>query len=66
MSEAAVILLAIGMVMQNFIHKSERKDLYNRIMSRSFSEYQNSGEIQSAFGKTAHKKVMKNWREGSD
>lgn len=55
-----IIILVLVMV-QHF----ERKDLYNRIMSKNFIEYK--GEKRQSF-KSAHDRVLKKWRgkEGED
>ena len=51
---AVIVLLII-------VHYFERKDLYNRIMSRDFTEYKNKSEpikrIQSA-----HERTLQRWR----
>lgn len=52
------ILCAI-IVLQMILHKLERKDLYNRIMSKSYSEY--GGKSPHA-GKSAHKRILEEWR----
>ena len=46
-------------VLQSIIHHFERKDLYNRIMSKNFTEYK--GEKCHSV-KSAHDKVIKRWR----
>lgn len=47
---------------QAIIHYFERKDLYDRIMSKSLTEYKHSGEAP-ACPKSAHKQVLERWRE---
>lgn len=46
-------------ILQSTIHHFERKDLYNRIMSKNFTEYK--GEKCHSV-KSAHDKVIKRWR----
>ena len=53
------ILCAI-ITIQLIAHYFERKDLYNRIMSKNLSEYK--GETPVSY-QSAHKKVLKRWRE---
>lgn len=51
----AIIIIEL-IIFQHF----ERKDLYNRIMSRDLSEYK-GGKTKSPL--SAHEKVLKRWRE---
>ncbi len=46
-------------VLQSIIHHFERKDLYNRIMSKNLAEYK--GE-KCIFVKSAHDRVINRWR----
>lgn len=46
-------------VLQSVIHHLERKDLYNRIMSKNLAEYKGDRCI---FAKSAHDRVLKRWR----
>lgn len=48
-------------VIQQIIHHFERKDLYNRIMSKNLSEYK--GDSQNYHPLSAHKRVLSRWRE---
>jgi hypothetical protein len=54
----AYILCGI-IVIQSVMHRFERKDLYNRIMSRTLTEYK--GERRTGI-KTAHDRVLNRWR----
>lgn len=47
-------------VIQQIIHHIERKDLYNRIMSKNLTEYK--GE-SPGYQVSAHKRVLNRWRE---
>ena len=59
-----IIFVLCGIiVLQNIEHAIERKDLYNRIMCGSVSDYKriNDDNIQKPIN--AHDKVMKRWRD---
>ena len=56
-----VYILCGVVVIQAVMHRSERRDLYNRIMSKTFAEYKNPSQN---YVQSAHKKVLKRWREG--
>lgn len=57
----SVIIYALFglLVFQQIIHHIERKDLYNRIMSKNLTEYK--GE-SPGYQVSAHKKVLNRWR----
>ena len=46
-------------ILQAVIHFFERKDLYNRIMSKNLTEYKGENRI---FVKSAHDRVINRWR----
>lgn len=46
-------------ILQSTIHHFERKDLYNRIMSKNLTEYKGEKCISA---KSAHDRVLKRWR----
>lgn len=46
-------------IFQHITHHFERKDLYNRIMSKNFTEYK--GERRHA-PSSAHARLIKQWR----
>lgn len=54
-----VYILCGIIVMQSLLYRFERKDLYNRIMSKNLTEYKNEPckRIQ-----TAHEKAIERWR----
>jgi hypothetical protein len=55
------IILASVIVLQAALHFIERRDLYNRIMSKSLNEYKDKGaKVMSA--KSAHDRVIARWR----
>jgi hypothetical protein len=56
-----IVYLLLGfIVFQSVIHYYERKDLYNRIMSKNLTEYK--GEPGRRF-RSAHERVMERWRK---
>lgn len=55
-----ICILCGIIVLQELLHRFERRDLYNRIMSKTFTEYKNLGQN---YVQSAHKKVLKRWRE---
>ena len=55
-----VYILCGIIAFQELLHRSERRDLYNRIMSKTFTEYKNPSQN---YVQSAHKKVLKRWRE---
>lgn len=56
----AIIYALIGViVLQSIIHHFERKDLYNRIMSKNLTEYKGEKCISA---KSAHDRVINRWR----
>lgn len=60
-----VYLLCGVVVLQAVMHYLERKDLYNRLMSKDLSEYKHfSGGYEEKPRETAHEKAIKAWRNG--
>lgn len=55
-----IYALITVIALQTIIHHIERKDLYNRIMSKTLSEYK--GEKPKG-AESAHKRAIKAWRE---
>ena len=57
----ALIFTLCGVIaVQQVIHHFERKDLYNRIMSKNLTEYK--GEALG-YQVSAHKRVLNRWRQ---
>ena len=56
-----VVLVAVIMI-QAIFHYCERRDLYDRLMSKDLSEYKKSGSPPPKQVPSAHDRVMKNWR----
>ena len=48
-------------IMLLIMHRFERKDLYNRIMSKNLTEYKGDKCVSV---KSAHDRVLKKWRGG--
>ena len=57
---ALVYILCGVVVLQQVLHHAERKDLYNRIMSKNLTEYK--GE-SPGYQVSAHKQVLNRWRQ---
>lgn len=55
------VLCCIIVVLQ-VMHYFERKDLYNRIMSRDLNEYKNSDKPVKAHI-SAHRRVLDKWKD---
>lgn len=61
-----IILLAV-IVLQTLLHYIERRDLYNRMMSKDLTEYKNSGNPPPKTVPSAHDRVLNKWRnKGGD
>ena len=56
----AALCMVIGL--QVFLHWKERKDLYDRIMSRDLTDYKKVSEPPKAVPSSL-KKVMERWRD---
>lgn len=52
-------ILCSIIILQSIIHHFERKDLYNRIMSRNLTEYKGESVLSV---KSAHDRVLSRWR----
>lgn len=55
------ILLAV-IITQSIIHFIERRDMYNRLMSKSLSEYKQSDKKPPKHIPSAHELTLKKWR----
>ena len=61
-----IILVAVILI-QALLHYIERRDLYNRLMSKDLTEYKNIGNPPPKSVPSAHDKVLKKWRnKGGD
>lgn len=54
-----VYVLCGIIVIQSIFHRFERKDLYNRIMSKNLTEYKGKKTLSA---ETAHRRVLNRWR----
>jgi hypothetical protein len=59
--EITVVLLAVVIVIQAIINRCERRDMLNRLMSKSLTDYKQGGMPPKAIP-SAHDRVLKNWR----
>lgn len=56
-----VVFILCGIIaFEKILHHIERQDLYNRIMSKSLSEYKSTPYKSRG---QAHKRVLARWRE---
>lgn len=61
-----MIYALIGIIaLQSVIHHFERKDLYNRIMSGSLTEYKRDDKLPKTHI-SAHQRALKKWRGGDE
>ena len=56
-----LIALVITNIIQAIIHCVERRDMLNRLMSKSLTEYKQSGEPPKHIP-SAHDRILKRWR----
>lgn len=61
----AYLLIAV-IVVQQIAHRLERKDLYNRIMSRDYYEYNAQNNRNNKKGISAHQRALNRWRGRTD
>lgn len=55
-----IILVAVIMV-QTLLHYCERRDMYDRLMSKSYTEYKQDGNPPKPIS-SAHDRVLSKWR----
>ena len=58
--DALVYVLCGVIVIQQIIHHYERKDLYDRIMSKNLTEYKGDSP---GYQVSAHRRVLNRWRD---
>lgn len=56
------IILCAVIIIQSIIHFIERRDMYNRLMSKSLSEYKHSDKLPPKHIPSAHELTLKKWR----
>jgi hypothetical protein len=61
-----ISILAVIIAIQLILHFFERKDLYNRLMSRDLTDYKRVVSVGADKDprKTAHEKAIDKWRSG--
>ena len=59
---AEIILIAV-IVIQSLLHYVERRDMYNRLMSKNLTDYKQSGTLPPKHIPSAHSRVLQNWRD---
>lgn len=57
-----IILIAI-IVLQSIFHYYERRDMYNRLMSKNLTEYKQGGKPPPKHIPSAHDRVLQKWRD---
>ena len=57
-----VFALIAVIIVQSFIHFIERRDMYNRLMSRDLTEYKKSGKPPIHIP-SAHTRTLQKWRD---
>ena len=55
------VILCVVIILQAIFHYIERRDLYNRIMSRSLTEYKQDTTPPKQT-QSAHDRVLNKWR----
>lgn len=55
-----IILVAV-IILQTILHSVERRDMYNRLMSKSLTEYKRSGTPPEHIP-SAHERVLNKWK----
>lgn len=55
-------VLIVLIVAQDIAHRAERRDLYNRIMSKDYKEFKSKENVHPKYV-SAHKKILLKWRK---
>lgn len=55
------IILCVVIAVQAVFHYVERRDLYNRIMSRDYTEYKRA-KPPGVHPQTAHERALRKWK----
>lgn len=58
-----VCILTAVIFIQEIIHFTERKDLYNRLMSRDLHDYKSLKDNERKHIETAHERALARWRD---
>ena len=62
MKDILLIALIINNLIQVIFHFIERRDMYNRLMSKSLTEYKQSDKTPPKHIPSAHEQTLKKWR----
>lgn len=60
---AVIILQGAVIILQATLHFFERRDMYNRLMSKNLTEYKQGGKPPKKHIPSAHDRVLKDWRD---
>ena len=56
------IILIVVIILQSIIHFLERRDMYNRLMSKDLTEYKQGGAPPPRRIPSAHDRTLQKWR----
>lgn len=56
-----IFLIAV-ILLQSIFHFCERRDMYNRLMSRNLTEYKQSDKLPPKHIPSAHDRTLNRWR----
>ena len=56
------MFLIIVIILQAFLHYIERRDMYNRLMSKNLTEYRQGDKRPPEHIPSAHDRVLARWR----
>lgn len=62
MTNVVLIVLGAVIILQSIFHFIERRDMTNRLMSKSYTEYKNADNIPPKPIPSAHSKILNKWR----
>ena len=57
-----IILIAV-IILQTIFHFCERRDMYNRLMSKNLSDYKQGTKPPKMHIPSAHSRILNNWRD---
>jgi hypothetical protein len=63
MTDILLISLLLLNALQAILHHMERRDMYNRLMSKSLTEYKQSDAMPPKRISSAHDRVLNKWRD---
>lgn len=56
------IIVIAFLILQSFLHFCERRDMYNRLMSKNLTEYKQSDKNPPKHIPSAHERTLNRWR----